>query len=307
MDFSAYGYSTSQWLKFVAANPSAARDGFSGNDPEGAFELQAITNETRAKAGAALLAKSNSLSKVDISTTIVPSQRGHNIPIRQYSPKIDPSNQSAGHPAVVYFHGGGYLFGTESTEDLLCTRIAAEVGVTVLNVNYSHTPQNKFPVAHEDVLEAYGYIEEHLTVLGISSNTGIAVFGISAGASLAAEFVQHDLRLFKENPFRKRIVKGAVLSIPWLIHVDNNPLCMFKSADIASSVQCRDAPVIPWPRLKLFSDLLAAEDVADPRLNVPLRLDEELKEWPRTGLVIAGMDPLRDDGLMFAKRLDKLG
>lgn len=306
MDFSKYGYASAQWREFLTTNPGAAQDGFSGNNPSEAIQLQETANQTRATAGAELLAKSGLDSKVDISTTSVPSRyQHHQIPIRRYTSKGRQGNVAE--RVLVYFHGGGFLFGSEATEDSLCAEIALGVGITVLSVIYSHTPQYVHPMAHDDALDVYDHILKNTSAYGVSLVAGLAVLGISAGASLAAEFVQHDLKLSKTSLSHRPLVAGAVLSIPWLIHIENVPLHLFESPEKASSVQCRDAPVIPWPRLKLFSDLLAAEDITDPRLNAALRPDSELQGWPKTGFVIAGMDPLRDDGLIFAKRLKASG
>jgi acetyl esterase/lipase len=57
----------------------------------------------------------------------------------------------------------------------------------------------------------------------------------------------------------------------------------------------------------MFSDLLSAEDSTDPLLNPALVPDEQLCDWPKTAILVAGMDPLRDDGLLFSRRLKALG
>ncbi|VUC32549.1 unnamed protein product [Clonostachys rosea] len=311
MDFSKYGQPSPQWVAFVEANPSASAEGLSGNDPSTALQLQQTVNSMREKASAKIFADSGLESRVDISTTLLPSRHGHSIPVRRYAPKQgEPTggDEVAGSQrSLIYFHGGGFLFGTDTSEDPLCAKFALDAGVSVFSVNYSHTPQHVFPVAHDDALDVYNHISENAALYGLAGpSEQLAVLGISAGANLAAEFVQHDVSHAKTDPAHRRLVSGAVLSIPWLIHGDHTPFHLMESPEKAASRQCRDAPVLPWPRIQLFTNLLKLEDSADPRINAALRPDAELEGWPRTGFVIAGMDPLRDDGLIFAKRLEAL-
>lgn len=208
----------------------------------------------------------------------------------------------------MYFHGGGFLFESETTDDYLCATIAETLGVVVLSVIYRHTPDWPHPAQHDDAQDALAYIEAKAPALGIDRAGGVGVLGISAGANLATAAVRRDLELSQGG---SRMIRGAVLSIPWLFHVDNYPFDLFTEHERSAKVQCRDVPVIPWPRLKLFSDLVSAgggDNAGDnPLLNAALVPDVRLSDWPRTGLLVAGMDPLRDDGLLLAKRLETLG
>tara|TARA_R110002003_G_scaffold143_17_gene13323 strand:+ start:6416 stop:6775 length:360 start_codon:yes stop_codon:yes gene_type:complete len=114
-----------------------------------------------------------------------------------------------------------------------------------------------------------------------------------------------DLELSKEQPGYFSKISGALLGIPWLIHIDNYPFQLFKSRKVSAKIQNKDAPVIPLERLELFSNLLGA-DSTERLLNIPLLPDEELRGWPKTAILVADADPLRDDGLIFAKRLEGL-
>ena len=100
--------------------------------------------------------------------------------------------------------------------------------------------------------------------------SGVAMMGVSAGAGLAAGVIVRDLAHARNTPGYETIIKGLVLSIPWLIHIDNYPFHEFASREKASKIQCSEAPVVPAPRMKLFSDILDAQDPTDPLLNVGL-------------------------------------
>lgn len=281
MDFSEFGVISKEWLAFIAENPAAAQDGLNGNDPLQASELRHATNTTREIASAKLVDESGLREKVDISTLYITSRGSHSTPLRQYLPRSPKRESSL--PAIIYFHGGGFLFGSESTDDFLCANIAASLGVIGLSVIYRHTPEFQHPAQHEDAWDAMAYIEGHMEALNIDENAGLGVLlGISAGSGLAAGVVFRDLEASRAQPDREPMIRSAVLGIPWLRHVEKYPFHFFSSPEIAAKVRCRDAPVIPWGMLKLFSDILSAKDPSDPLLNIATLPDELLRRWPRT-------------------------
>lgn len=295
MDFSRYGAPSKEWLKFVAENPAIARDASMNIDHIEPAQLRAAVNSIREAASQRLMSQSGLAHKVDIQTLSIPSRGSHSIPLRRYS----PGDSRESRPGLVYFHGGGYLFGSEGTDDYICAKIADTLGVNVLNVIYRHTPEWQHPAQHDDALDALAYIKANASALGIDE--GVAVLGISAGGGLAAAITLRDAEMTED-----RFIRGVVLGIPWLIHVENYPFELFTEPHLSSLQQCRDAPVIPWSRLKLFSDLLHANK-SDPQLNVALAPNESLRRFPRTAVLVAGMDPLRDDGLLMATKLQALG
>ncbi|KAH8700161.1 Alpha/Beta hydrolase protein [Talaromyces proteolyticus] len=301
MDFSQYGVPSKEWLNFVTRNPTAAQDGFSNNDTLEANQLRETVNAARESASKKLMSQSGLVDKVNILTLSIQSRGGHSIPLRRYSPR-DRRELMQG---LVYFHGGGFLFGSEGTDDYLCATMSETLGVVVLSVIYRHTPDSSHPAQHEDARDALEYIKANASTLGIDVAAGVGVLGISAGGGLAATAILRDLESSEEKGDR-HFIKGVVLAIPWLIHVENYPFELFIEPQKSAHIQCRDAPVIPWARLKMFSDLLDA-DSSDPLLNVALTPNESLREFPRTAILVAGMDPLRDDGLLFATKLKAKG
>ena len=300
MDFSEYGAPTPEWLAFVKANPDAAKDGFTNNDLKDAAALRAKSNQARGAAGAKLIANAGLEDKVAISTIQIPSRESHTIPLRVYKPKSGPAPEGA----VLYFHGGGYLLGDETSDDYVCCQIASETQVVVLSVIYRHTDEHKHPAQIDDAWDAFQYVRDNSSTLEPAVYKHLGVLGISAGCTLAASVVLRELELSRSEPGYKRLIKGAVLGIPWLIHIDNYPFDLFKSREASAKIQNQETPVIPSARLQLFSDLLGAKDPRERLLNIPLLADEDLQDWPKTAFLVAGADPLRDDGLLFAKKLE---
>jgi acetyl esterase len=87
-------------------------------------------------------------------------------------------------PVLVYLHGGGWTFFSLDTHDRLMREYAARAGINVLGVDYALSPEAKFPVALEQVVDVLRWIDAQGREFGISSRR-VAVGGDSAGANLA--------------------------------------------------------------------------------------------------------------------------
>lgn len=207
-------------------------------------------------------------------------------------------------PAYIFFHGGGFLFGTLSSEDAGCARIvdALQGDVCVVNVCYRHTPDDRYPTQHHDAWDALEWVAAHSDELAIDPRA-LVVGGISAGGGLACSVALQASSSSSANIN----LRGQVLCIPWLIHRDAYPFEVFASRDKASYEQCRGAPVLPLSQLDMFTDELGCDSPRDPSMSVGLVPDDRVRRLPKTAMIVAGMDPLRDDGLLMAARLRDQG
>jgi acetyl esterase len=113
-----------------------------------------------------------------IREATIPGPRGH-IPVRIYTPTTGDSGA-----ALVYFHGGGWVFGSVNTHDGVCRALARRAGLTVVSVNYRLAPEHRFPAALEDAWIATRWAVEHASARGMHPR--LAVGGDSAGGNLAA-------------------------------------------------------------------------------------------------------------------------
>src|SRR3984957_1095097 len=116
------------------------------------------------------------VARVEDRTIPGPAQ---SIPIRVYWPET--GNKL---PAVVYFHGGGWVFGNLDGVDRSCRALANASGCVLISVDYRLAPEHKFPAAVEDADAAVRYVAEHAAEFDIDPNR-IAVGGDSAGGNLA--------------------------------------------------------------------------------------------------------------------------
>ena len=105
---------------------------------------------------------------------------GRVIPLRVYVPEGE-----APFPALVYYHGGGWVICNLDTHDSLCRALANRAGCVVISVDYRLAPEDKFPAAVEDAYAAVRWVAENHDTLLIDPSR-IAVGGDSAGGNLAA-------------------------------------------------------------------------------------------------------------------------
>lgn len=108
-------------------------------------------------------------------------------------------------PIILYFHGGGYVFGGLDASWQIPSQLSRIANVNILSVNYSHAPENPYPAALDDAVSMYEYL---ITSQSVDPKK-IVVSGSSAGGGLALALL---LKLRDEN---KPLPAGAVLFSPW--------------------------------------------------------------------------------------------
>src|SRR5690606_5094563 len=87
-------------------------------------------------------------------------------------------------PAVIFFHGGGFVLGDLDSHDIVCRQICQESACMVIAIDYRRAPEHKFPAAVIDAIDATAWVRAHAAELGIDADR-IALAGDSAGANLA--------------------------------------------------------------------------------------------------------------------------
>ena len=202
-------------------------------------------------------------------------------------------------PLVVNFHGGGFVFGNLTAADWLCGQLAARAGVTVASVGYRLAPEYPAPTAFTDSWSATQWLVQHADLLG-GDRSRVTVMGESAGANLAALIALASRDLSRVDSGWPPLA-GQILAYP---AVD----LTLSSASIAERA---DAPMLRketldwYGRLYLPQGLQTSIPADDPRVSPIFATDHT--GLPPALVLIAGEDPLRDDGTRYAAVLTAAG
>jgi acetyl esterase/lipase len=225
------------------------------------------------------------------------------LPVRVYrSNEIESTTRF---PVYIFFHGGGYMFGTVSSEDATCSRIAAAVRIVVVHVCYRHTPQFKYPKPYHDAWDAFEWVVQHVGELGGDGSKMIAG-GISSGGGLAASIVLKDhIKRMSDGGISPRRILGQILMIPSLIPPDTYPFYLLASTEISSYQQNISSPILPTYQRDMFHAYLDAKNHSETPFGLWSKGPLGLEGMPKTTIVAAGMDSLRDEALLYAEMLEE--
>ncbi|CAI7633321.1 unnamed protein product [Penicillium glandicola] len=302
-DFTEYGVPSAEWVALEPTLPAAPKN-------LSVEELKALLNKGREESAAQDMSDGLS-AEVQLQDYTIIARDGYPLEARSYRPASVPISERL--PVYLHLHGGGFLFGTLSSEDGICSRIVTSrvqkgTPVVVLNINYRHSPEYTYPTAWDDVEDAFVWLHENITKIGGISEQ-VVMGGISAGAWLTASLALAQLRGEDKRLAACPKIAGQVLMIPPLVQWDHYAprLELLKSPDLSSYVQCATAPILPVTRIKLFTELLGLAEtknaVGDRRMSPGNATAEEVKDLPPTTFGIAGNDPLRDEGLFYGQHL----
>jgi acetyl esterase/lipase len=206
---------------------------------------------------------------------------------RIYSPNLDSDDLK---PLVVYFHGGGFVIADMDVYDGGPRGVSRFADVVVLSVHYRQAPENKFPAAHDDAIEAYKWALANAQSIG-GDPRKVAVMGESAGGNLAinVSIAARDQGL--QAPLHQ------VLVYP-LVGNDLNTESYVENA----TAKPLNKPMIEWFVKHTFT---SEAETADPRVNVVGAADP--RGLPSSTVILAEIDPLRTEGEKLAEKLEVAG
>ncbi len=239
-----------------------------------------------------------------VSDHLVPGPHG-DVPVRVYVPK-DPhpggergtldsrlrGNDEAGLPVCMWFHGGGWIYGSIDSNDANCRELANRAGVIMVSVDYRLSPDHKFPVPFDDSYVATAWAAANAASLG-GDPSRVAVAGMSAGGNHAATVA---LRARDEDDGPKLV--HQVLIYPVLDRDFSRPSYAENGA--------------PYYNLSLemvrycWDCYLANEADGDNPYARPMAADD-LSDLPPAFVLTVQYDPLRDEGEAYAERLRAAG
>ena len=211
---------------------------------------------------------------------------GGELPIRVYR----KFGAAATPPAIVYFHGGGWVTGDLDTHDGTCRLLADVTGCVVVAVDYRLAPEHPFPAAIDDAVAAYVWVHRHSGELSVQPGR-VGVMGDSAGGNLSAALALQARGLDVPPPAAQGLVYPAVdLEMRAASH------------ESVGSGFGLDRAAIEWFRSQY---LPSPDDWRSPRVS-PLAAGD-LSGLAPALVVTAGFDPLRDEGKAYADALAAAG
>lgn len=217
---------------------------------------------------------------------------GGDIPLRAYRPL--GARPDAVLPVLMYYHGGGWVIGDLDTHDTLSRELANSAGCAVVAVDYRMGPEHRFPAAVDDVLAATRWVASQGRSLLIDPQR-LAVGGDSAGGNLAAVVAlaardNSDGRGPLPIAFQLLIYPGTDMRRGHPSHTTNGQ----------GYVLTRDT-------MQYFRDHYMGESSQDEDWRASPLLAKSHAALPPALVLTAGYDPLRDEGLDYARALSEAG
>ncbi|MDQ6667903.1 MAG: alpha/beta hydrolase [Thermoproteota archaeon] len=203
-----------------------------------------------------------------------------------------PNSSSETLPVVMYFHGGGWVLGGFDTHDRLVRELANKANVAIVFVNYTRSPEAKYPVAIEEVYAATKWVAQNSQTINVNSSR-LAVVGDSVGGNMAAVVAL----LAKERG-------GPPIRFQLLFYPVTNT-----SFDTPSYMEYQEGYWLTREAMKWFWDSYVSNqtNLKEPTVS-PLQASvEQLKGLPPALIINGEKDVLRDEGEAYALKLLEAG
>ena len=215
------------------------------------------------------------------------AMNGTHIKIREFRPAGTAATQVL--PALVYYHGGGWVIGDIDTHDVLCRQLCQASGCAVFSVDYRLAPEHVFPAAYDDAQAAFQWVATNAKPLHVAADR-IAVGGDSAGGNLAAAVCLGAREQAYQAAFQL-LIYPATLMYPDTQSYHDNGEGYALTADI-----------MHW----FMDHYLPERNMAHDWRASPLKAQSHA-DLPPALVLTAGFDPLRDEGRMYANALSAAG
>jgi acetyl esterase len=195
-------------------------------------------------------------------------------------------------PAVMYFHGGGWVRGDTATHDRLEREIAVGAHVCVIHVVYDLAPEAQYPIAIEQAYAAAEYVAAHAGAIGVDP-TRLAVAGDDAGGTIAAAVT-----------LMARDRRGPKIDLQILF-------CPIMGADFTtqSYVTFADGPWLTRAAAEWYWNAYLPDVTRRTEITAApvLATIDQLRNLPDALIIVAENDPLRDEAEGYARNLADAG
>jgi len=257
-------------------------------DAMAALNLKPVEESTPDEARESMRSRTAALGPVEDVAAVADHRvpvAGGEITVRVYTPA-----GTGPHPALVFYHGGGWVIGDLETHDGICRSLTNAAGCVVVSVDYRLAPEHRYPVAVEDAYAALQWVRGTGSRVGIDPRR-VAVGGDSAGGNLSAvvSLMARDRRT-APPVFQALIYPVTDTTLDTPSYQEN----------ATGYVLTREG--MRW----FFGHYLAREEQGREPYASPLRA-ANLAGLPPALVITAGCDPLRDEGEAYAARLRDAG
>lgn len=206
------------------------------------------------------------------------------IPLRYYQ-----ADQTPPKALLLFVHGGGHMAGSVAVYDPICRRLAASTGHGVLSIEYRLAPEHPWPSGLNDLQTIRLALPELCKQLELSAELPIYLMGDSGGGAMAATLCLQSTE--DDHPKIQRLV----LLYPSLDYrMQSESVKQFAEGYLLTAERMR------W----YFEQYLQGR--AEPASISPLNMAVP-KNFPETLIINAGFDPLRDEAVLFAQKLEAAG
>ncbi|WP_238343262.1 alpha/beta hydrolase [Pseudomonas sp. RW3S2] len=206
-------------------------------------------------------------------------------PLRVFQPA--QSAPADGWPALLFMHGGGWMLGGLDSHAFFCAELTARLEVLVVAVDYRLAPETPSPAALHDSLAAWRALRDGVLDIPIDLTRLVAI-GDSAGGNLAAALCLALREAGEPQPRMQALIYPAL-----------------GDEDSVSRRECADAPLLSVADMQACLNAYLPSTTRSP-LALPL-LADNFKGLAPAFIAVAEFDPLRDDGLLYAQRLEDHG
>lgn len=235
----------------------------------------------------AILAMQGAAPAIGAVQPIIAGLEHGSVPLRLYRP---PEPTAPLSPAIVYFHGGGFVLGNLDTYDVLCRRLCAASRCVVVSVDYRLAPEHPFPAGLDDARGALRWLAAQAERLAIDPHC-LCLAGDSAGANLATVVarelaedpslrIQHQLLLYPVVDLSRESAGYETLGEGYFLTADL--MRYFRAHYLRSDAEAMDGRVSP---------LLAGS----------------FSNMPSATLLLCGFDPLCEEGKAYGRALEEAG
>ena len=210
------------------------------------------------------------------------------VKLRFYFPKKISKTQIT--PIILFFHGGGFVMGNLDTHDFTCRSICIESEMIVCAVDYSLSPEYKFPYAVQEVKDVINHLPHLKHDLSIDIDN-VFVCGDSAGGNLAT--------VLAINSAQKNIIpiQGQILIYP----------CVDLTLTMRSMDIYLNGMTLTYDTMEYFINHYLKNKTDSINWEASPLFTKNLKNLPETYIFAAGLDPLLDEGFAYKNRLEYFG